>query len=228
MPTSHFDFCQAISKGDIAQVCNMLNERVDVNAKSLDGERPLHLAVLSPAICRLLITNGARVDERSEDGDTALHRASGWGNTETIRILLDAGADLNAEEDDKYGLKYTAVHNAARRGRTETLKLLIKAGASINIREQQVRHSLLVSACEERHFETIQYLLSIGANPNQHSQTLGGEPLRIPLTKCPSEADAFRVIALLLAKGAAPDRTCMAHAVKINAHDSFYAMLTAR
>ena len=48
------------------------------------------------------------------------------------RVLIDAGADVNAKEEDGW----TALMWASRYGRTETVNLLIDAGADINIKNE--------------------------------------------------------------------------------------------
>jgi ankyrin repeat protein len=58
-------------------------------------------------------------------GGTVLSLAASKGNTEIAKLLLDAGADLNAKTDVS---EFTALMNAAQAGETETAKLLLHAG----------------------------------------------------------------------------------------------------
>ena len=46
------------------------------------------------------------------------------GHIETVKVLLDRGADIHANNDG-------ALHLAAKYGNTETVKLLLKYGATI-------------------------------------------------------------------------------------------------
>jgi ankyrin repeat protein len=53
-------------------------------------------------LVRDLITLGANLDWRDEEflGMTVLHIAVFWNNMEAVRILVEAGADVNAQDDD--------------------------------------------------------------------------------------------------------------------------------
>ena len=59
-------------------------------------------------------------------GRTALSWASYGGKTECVKLLIDAGADLNVR--DKEGI--TALYLASYYGNTECVKLLRDAGAT--------------------------------------------------------------------------------------------------
>ena len=64
----------------------------------------------------------------SGDGGSALHLAASEGNTETVQLLLEKGADINMKDKDEN----TALHLAAGYGQTETVQLLLEKGAKIN------------------------------------------------------------------------------------------------
>ncbi len=67
-----------------------------------------------------------KVNAKNADGLTALMRAAGMGHTETAKMLIDKGADINAK-DDKISL--TALSWATQRGHTEIIEMLIDKGA---------------------------------------------------------------------------------------------------
>ncbi len=54
-----------------------------------------------------------------------LHVAIDKENTECVKLLLEAGADPNATDNDAY----TPLYLAAREGNVECTKLLLEAGA---------------------------------------------------------------------------------------------------
>jgi ankyrin repeat protein len=55
-------------------------------------------------VARYLIENGARINARAKDrhGGTPLHWAAALGRLEMARRLIDAGADLNAGDNDGF------------------------------------------------------------------------------------------------------------------------------
>jgi ankyrin repeat protein len=71
----------------------------------------------------------AGVDVNSTDGsttdETAMHWAASFGHTETVRLLIEQGADVNVR--NKQGA--TPLHEAAHSGHEATFELLLKSGA---------------------------------------------------------------------------------------------------
>ncbi len=79
-------------------------------------------------------------------------------NTNDIQLLLDAGADVNATDDDGE----TALIAAARGGHTEAAQILLDAGADVNATDIQ-EQTALITAAQWGHTETVQALLVAGA-----------------------------------------------------------------
>jgi ankyrin repeat protein len=77
-----------------------------------------------------LIVLGANLDWQDEGnyGWTALHWATEYCKVEIVKMLIDAGADVNAH---KWG--WTPLHWAAGRGKVEIVRMLIDAGARKDI-----------------------------------------------------------------------------------------------
>jgi ankyrin repeat protein len=70
----------------------LLDAGADVNAASNDGFTPLMWAASDPAKVQLLLAHKADVRARSKDGNTALILARQNGFTESVPVLLAAGA----------------------------------------------------------------------------------------------------------------------------------------
>ena len=74
------------------------------------------------AMAKLLLKEGAEVDERSSGGYTPLIIAAGRGYTDIVKVLLEAGADVHAVGDSNR----TAKSLAYERGFLETAHLIEK------------------------------------------------------------------------------------------------------
>ena len=66
-------------------------------------------------------------------GHTALHRAASCGHYNTVKLLLDNGADINASYLSRIhsttDREWTPLHNASHNGRKGVVQLLLKRGA---------------------------------------------------------------------------------------------------
>lgn len=104
-----------------------------------------------------------------DDPDIArLHVASNRGDTATVRLLLENGADVNAV-DSYYG---SALLAASAPGHLETVKLLLESGADVNTCGYE-DVSALEAASANGHFETVKLLLEFGADVNAFGYCYG-------------------------------------------------------
>jgi ankyrin repeat protein len=77
-------------------------------------------------IAALLIEQGAKVDEKDQFGNTALHLA--LRHPDVVRLLLDSGADVNARN----AMGNTPLHLAVKDA--PVVEMLLAAGAQVNAR----------------------------------------------------------------------------------------------
>jgi ankyrin repeat protein len=96
----------------------------------------------------------------SADGYTPLHLAAFFGQAETARVLIQAGASVNAVS--RNDMHVTPLHSAAAARRDEVARMLIDAGADVNAKEQG-GFSPLHAAAQNGDVDLIDLLLDHGA-----------------------------------------------------------------
>jgi ankyrin repeat protein len=93
------------------------------------------------ALQSLLAEQPGLLDARDTDGSTPLHCACWKGNLDAARVLLDAGADVNAvNANDHWGT--TPLHAAAHANQREIAALLLERGADRDARDGNGRTPL--------------------------------------------------------------------------------------
>ena len=87
----------------------------------------LHVFFRHPDVARHLIEQGADVDAAADNAMRVApaHAAAGVRDHETMRLILERGANPNARQQ----MDYTPLHGAAARGDVDMAKLLLAHGA---------------------------------------------------------------------------------------------------
>ena len=148
---------------DLNALCTDYNETSDEVLWT-----PLHLAVHDeqPDVVNLLLERGADMEILSSRGQTALYMASSLGSAEVVRLLIDHGADVNAEcadyEDGKE-VQWTPLHAAAYKDHPDIALLLLEHGANTEIRSSQNQTALYVASSRGL-AEVVRLLINRGAN----------------------------------------------------------------
>ncbi|MCY3897528.1 MAG: ankyrin repeat domain-containing protein [Caldilineaceae bacterium] len=185
---------EAVENGNAEIVQILVDAGADIEAEGFMGRTPLGLAAEEGAteIMQILLGQGAdNGTPEGEDkqspaiGSEALFTAIKKGDVETVRLLVEAGADVNAAEG--FGGN-TPLHEAVEEGNAEIVQILVDAGADIEA-EGFMGQTPLGLAAEEGASEIMQILLGQGADSgtpegeDKQSPTIGSEALFTAIEK---------------------------------------------
>src|SRR5215470_611815 len=170
------------------------------------------------------LVESQNVNAKDPRGATPLMYAAAFGNVKQMKLLLEAGVDVNARN----AFHATALIWAG--GDAVKSRMLIEHGADVNVRTQQGRTALmaaakrngnadlvrlllkmgadvktpgdttLIAAAQSGDIEIMRLLIESGANVNCISPLLGETPLHYA-----AASGNVSAVTLLLAKGANPN-----------------------
>ncbi|KAJ3090690.1 hypothetical protein HK100_007372, partial [Physocladia obscura] len=219
----------AASEGHFDMVTLLLHYHADVSL--CESERQfcaLNLAAQSScknssAIAKLLLENGAYVDQIDYGRWTPLHWASEMGNLDFVDLLLDQNATIDAKDDQDR----TPLHWACAKGQIIVVKHLIEGYAKTETSRHKKRadiHATTAAGSTPLHLaaangfcNVVTYLLAHQANADARDNTN-----RTPLHAA-ADSGYSRVCTLLLESGANPaaaddDAYTPLHAAVISRH----------
>ncbi len=165
----------AILADDVDLVSDILAAGYDPTSPLDDGVNTLHRAACDSAADTIpvLVAAGVPLEERV-NRQTPLMMAAAFGDYETTIALLEAGADVDAVDDFRFGAR--PIHIAVRWGNVEALSALVDFGVDVDMLDGINAHPLGWAAYFGE-FEAFTYLLEQGADVNLRDD-YGDTPLR--------------------------------------------------
>ena len=156
----------ASKRGNMAIVKMLVEAGAEVSATDNKGATCLTMAVQHWHTETVRYLVGLKdVDVNSAvDGDfTALHWAItetygtvGEGRAEMVQVLIDAGADVDTEDNTGR----SPLHLASREGNMAIVKMLVEAGADVSATDNE-GDTCLAMAAQLGHTETVRYLVGL-------------------------------------------------------------------
>ncbi len=192
----------------------LLEAGADINVRNAMGQTPLmwflyqnngiesaeyakHRKLLLYDLMRDMFKRGADVNDKDNQGNSILILAckvrKDCGDSNIIKILLEAGANVSAVNNDRE----TPLHSASRFGHIEAASHLVEAGADVNAVNRKMENALMLAA-RWGHEELVKYVVPLVANINQASTT-GETALSLV---CDSRPENIALITFLVEAGA--------------------------
>jgi len=152
----------AARDGKSAQAETLIKGGADIHQKTNPyGFTALIISSMwgNDGVTRLLLDNGARVNDKDDQGNTSLIYASQFGHIEIIRMLLTSSARVNdVNEDGK-----NALYNASILGYDDIVELLISARSDVNLKTK-TGDTALIAAASWGHIDVVKRLVDAGAD----------------------------------------------------------------
>jgi ankyrin repeat protein len=166
------------------------------------------------------LEKGVDVNMRGADKNTPIMEAAFAGHMETVKLLLDHGADLSAKKNDGETVStlgaahkdiidlfknVTALVEASTRGDVKAAQGLIAKGTPVNGRDEYGRSALMEASWSGK-TEIVKLLLEKGANPNIKKAD-GETPLSLATAQKHQDVAALLNAALTQGPKTTPDAT---------------------
>jgi len=231
-------YLDAIIEGNLGKVQELLADDpslisiIDNRAKGSSRSPALHLAIKygHGEIVELLLSKGAKPNERDINGQRSLHVVAENGRANMVKLLVQYGAGINDKNEFRLPplcyasnaqvaealiangadvnwpdeRRATPLHSIARSGITEVAQVLLAHGADINAKDNSGWTPLHSAAIRGRK-DMVEFLITQGADINAKDRgTRGKTPLNRVVTDdwMVPEVDRKATAELLISHGA--------------------------
>ncbi len=159
---------QAATTQNVELIKELLQAGADVNLRNATGETALKAIVRrgnldegKPAIARLLLDAGTRIDTQDEAGYTALADAAIARHVELVTLLCERGADVSLQNGKGISPLAQAIINKA----FAVIRILLKYEKDLN-RLDKYGSTMLHSAVLNKEYELARLYMEAGADVN--------------------------------------------------------------
>ena len=157
-----------------------------------------HQVVGSPEKLRLLIQYGANLNEATRFGESPLHCACRFGETESVQILLEGGAKFPEDAQHQANLLYTLMNALYEKVSSRAPRPLILTESKLPVILSLIKRcknldcivsedkpdTVLTLACAKRDTSMMKLLMEHGASPD-YKDGKGRTPLEIACSTLP-------------------------------------------
>jgi ankyrin repeat protein len=192
----------ASANGHAAIVEALLEKGANLNEKSNSGMTTLDIAkskgesnvvqLLEKANSKKQAVNNTKDNSTIADPNKDLLDAIKKGDANSVKTILDKGADVNAKDENGF----TGLIMASTRGDIVIARILLAKGADINAKEAKYGFTAMIVASIQRYIEIVKILLANGADVDIKSSN-GDTALMVASGKGYTE-----IVKALLAKNA--------------------------
>ncbi|KAG9347419.1 hypothetical protein JZ751_004986 [Albula glossodonta] len=156
-------------KGHIEVVRILLKAGCDLDIQDDGDQTALHRAAVvgNHDVISALIQEGCAQDRQDKDGNTALHEVSWHGFSQSVKLLVKAGANAGN----------TALHLACQNGHAQSARVLLLGGSRPDSKNN-VGDTCLHVASRYNHVAMIRILLGAFCSVNEKNQA-GDTPLHV-------------------------------------------------
>jgi len=187
------DIFRASSKGDLADVKELVEAGANINVKDGNGWTALMFATDKKHldIVKYLVEKGADINVKDKFSSSALTYAILRNSLDIVKYLVEKGADINVKNDKGV----TALILAASENRIGIVKCLVEKGADMNVKDW-TGTTALMSAVSQNQFDIVKYLVEKGADVNVKSRN------EMTALMWASYGDRLDIVKYLVEKGA--------------------------